>query len=61
MTRTAWCSSADYDQAQGKDTREGLLEKYVDQDVLIIGTHFATPTAGHVKHLGSGGFWLDVG
>jgi hypothetical protein len=28
--------------------------------VLIIGTHFATPTAGHIKKLPSGGFWLDV-
>ena len=33
----------------------------VDQDVLIIGTHFATPTAGHVKALDTGGYWLDVG
>ena len=60
MTRTDWCSSADYDQEQGQVTREGLLEKYVDQDVLIIGTHFATPTAGHIKALDSGGYWLDV-
>lgn len=60
MTRTDWCSSADYDQEQGQVTREGLLEKYVDQDILIIGTHFATPTAGHIKHLQSGGYWLDV-
>jgi len=61
MTKTDWCSSADYDQGQGETTRVDLLEKYVDQDVLIVGTHFATPTAGHVKRLASGGFWLDVG
>ena len=29
--------------------------------ILIIGTHFATPTAGHVKHHPEGGYWLDVG
>lgn len=61
MTRTDWCSSADYDQGQGRATRESLLEKYVDSDVLIIGTHFATPTAGHIKPLPQGGYWLDVG
>ena len=61
MTRLDWCSSADYDQAQGQQTRESLLAKYVDQDVLVIGTHFATPTAGHVKALDSGGYWLDTG
>lgn len=60
MTRTDWCSSADYDQAQGRTTREGLLAKYVDSDVLVIGTHFATPTAGKVRALDGGGFWLDV-
>ena len=61
MTRTDWCSSADYDSAQGRATREAVLEKYVDTDVLVIGTHFATPTAGHIKHRGEGGYWLDVG
>lgn len=61
MTNTHWCSSADSDQAEGQKTREDLLAKYVDSDVLIIGTHFATPTAGHVKKLSEGSYWLDVG
>ncbi len=60
MTHTDWCSSADFDQSQGQITRQSLLDKYVDQDVLIIGTHFATPTAGYIRHLDSGGYWLDV-
>ena len=60
MPKTDWCSSADYDKRQGQLTRETLLEEYVDQDVLIIGTHFATPTAGYIKRLEEGGYWLDV-
>ena len=60
MTRTDWCSSADSDQAQGRATRESLLERMVDTDVLVIGTHFATPTAGHVKRREGGGYWLEV-
>jgi len=60
MTRTDWCSSADFDQAEGRATREDLLKRYVDHNILIIGTHFATPTAGHIKHLEGGGYWLDV-
>ena len=60
MTRTDWCSSADSDQAQGQETRESLLERMVDTDVLVIGTHFATPTAGHVKRREEGGYWLEV-
>ena len=61
MSRPDWCSSADYDAVQGRRTREALLEKYVGKDILIIGTHFATPTAGYVKALDDGGFWLDTG
>ena len=60
MSRPDWCSSADVDQVQGQQTRESLLERYVDDQILIIGTHFATPTAGHVKHLEGGGYFLDV-
>ena len=60
MTRTDWCSSADSDQAQGRQTRESLLERMADTDVLVIGTHFATPTAGHVKRREGGGYWLEV-
>ena len=60
MTRTDWCSSADYDQSQGLATRESLLDRYVDKDTLIIGTHFAIPMAGHIKRLDTGGYWLDV-
>ncbi len=60
MTRTDWCSSADSDQAQGRETRESLLERMVDTDVLVIGTHFATPTAGLVKRHEGGGYRLEV-
>ena len=60
MTRTDWCSSADTDQVQGRTTRESLLERMVDSDVLVIGTHFATPTAGYVKRHEGGGYWLAV-
>jgi len=53
MARTDWCSSADYDREAGKLTREGLLARYADGEVLIIGTHFATPTAGRIRRDGA--------
>ena len=59
MTRTDWCSSADYDEVQGRQTRESLLERVADSEVLLIGTHFATPTAGRVRRRQYGGYWLD--
>lgn len=60
ITNTHWCSSADFDQGQGRQTREAFLERYSEQDILIIGTHFATPTAGYVRPRNKGGYWLDV-
>ena len=61
LTRPDWCSSADYDQAAAQSTREDLLADHVDTEVLLIGTHFATPTAGYVKHREGGGYWLETG
>jgi len=61
MTRVDWCSSADFDQAEGQRTREKFLDRFAESDVLIIGTHFATPSAGYVKPREEGGYWLDVG
>ena len=60
MARVDWCSSADYDPAQGQTTREHLLERYAGADVLVIGTHFATPTVGWIKPLDDGGYYLKV-
>ena len=60
ITRTDWCSSADYDKDQGRATREKFLERLVETNVLVIGTHFATPTAGHIRPYPEGGYWLDV-
>jgi glyoxylase-like metal-dependent hydrolase (beta-lactamase superfamily II) len=48
MARPNWRSSADYDGEWAENTRNNLLEQYADQPVLVIGTHFATPTAGHI-------------
>ena len=58
-----WASSADFDQTASTTTRVELLERYANRDILIIGTHFATPTAGHLKTKDNGaeGYWLDTG
>ena len=60
IAHTDWCSSADYDRAQGRRTRDELLAKYAESDVLVIGTHFATPTAGRFKRTRDGAYWFAV-
>jgi glyoxylase-like metal-dependent hydrolase (beta-lactamase superfamily II) len=59
IARTDWSSSADFDPAAATETRLRVLDRYTDKDVLIIGTHFATPTAGHFRKDGSG-YWFEA-
>lgn len=49
MARPQWRSSADFDQDAAETMRRKLLADYADGPTLIIGTHFAAPTAGYVK------------
>ena len=41
-------------------TRAALFDKYADGDVLIIGTHFPSPTAGRIRSADVGAYWLDT-
>lgn len=59
MARPEWASSFDYDADQARATRKAFLERYADGPVLIIGTHFASPTAGHIVRDGDV-YRLDV-
>jgi glyoxylase-like metal-dependent hydrolase (beta-lactamase superfamily II) len=45
-THPEWGSRFDADPAQAEQTRRDFLARYGDTPVLVIGTHFATPTAG---------------
>jgi len=60
IARTDWSSSADFDKARGVRTRDELLAKYAGSDVLVIGTHFATPTAGRIRRARDGAYWFAV-
>ncbi len=43
-----WSPPFDVDRSVSEVTRRTLLDGVVDSEVLVIGTHFAAPTAGHV-------------
>lgn len=53
IARPEWRSSVDWDGEMGESTRRSFLERYADRPVLVIGTHFATPTAGHLVREGA--------
>ena len=60
MAHTDWASSVDYDQAASTATRREMLATYADTDVLVIGTHFATPTAGRIRSDGAAGYRFET-
>ncbi len=46
--RPSWGSAFDEDSALAEKTRRAFLDAHAGRDVLVIGTHFAKPGAGHV-------------
>ncbi len=54
-----WCAIVDSDRDQALDTRRGFIERCADAPTLVIGTHFAGPTAGRIVRDGEV-YRLDV-
>ncbi len=59
MAHPEWAATVDVDPVQSTATRRSFYARYADQPVLIIGTHFATPTAGKIIRDGDA-YRLDV-
>jgi len=53
LAHPEWASTADYDKKAGEVTRRRILSELAGEPVLMIGTHFAGPTAGHVVRDGA--------
>jgi glyoxylase-like metal-dependent hydrolase (beta-lactamase superfamily II) len=48
IARPDWSSTADSDPDEARRTRRRMLGDLADRPVLVIGTHFAGATAGHI-------------
>jgi glyoxylase-like metal-dependent hydrolase (beta-lactamase superfamily II) len=48
LVRPEWSSLADVDPERAQQTRERMREQFGNHDVLIVGTHFPSPTAGRI-------------
>lgn len=59
LAHPEWAANVDYDPVQSTQTRRAFYARYADQPILVIGTHFATPTAGRIVRDG-GAYRLDV-
>lgn len=52
MARPGWMTPWEHDHEQSLETRLSLFSDLADSGDLLIGTHFAAPTAGHVERNG---------
>jgi glyoxylase-like metal-dependent hydrolase (beta-lactamase superfamily II) len=43
-----WNCGADSIPEMARTTRLAFIERYANRDILVFGTHFATPSAGHI-------------
>jgi len=41
-------SNFDFDKALAKKTRQHFIHDHSDQDILVLGTHFTTPSGGYI-------------
>jgi glyoxylase-like metal-dependent hydrolase (beta-lactamase superfamily II) len=53
FARPDWLSAFDADQAAANARRHTMFKEWADKPILVIGTHFAAPTAGHIKSDGN--------
>jgi hypothetical protein len=44
----SWHLEVDTDGAESSTTRQRLVAECCDRPILVIGTHFPPPTAGHI-------------
>jgi glyoxylase-like metal-dependent hydrolase (beta-lactamase superfamily II) len=51
---------ADEDKAMAVETRRHFLTQFADSGVLLLGTHFPAPTAGHIHSSGDAWKFLDA-
>ena len=54
IARPEWHSNFDWNAEQGRATRRAAIARWSAGNLLVIGTHFAAPTAGRIVRDGNG-------
>ncbi|MEQ8346261.1 MAG: MBL fold metallo-hydrolase [Sneathiellaceae bacterium] len=52
MAHVDWSSAVDFDAEEARQTRRRMFESLAETPTLVIGTHFAGPTAGRLRRDG---------
>lgn len=49
-----WGFVGDWDASMAIDSRRRIADEHGDDGTVVLGTHYATPTAGHIVRVGDG-------
>nr|MDJ0929382.1 MBL fold metallo-hydrolase [Gammaproteobacteria bacterium] len=60
IERPDWCSNFDLDQAPARTSREALLERIADTGIVVMGAHFAGPSALTIVSDNNGFYYADA-
>ena len=52
MAHPDWSTAFDFHPRAAEVTRRRMFAEWADQPMLVIGTHYAAPTAGHIRRDG---------
>jgi len=61
LAEPGWASRFDSDAEQARATRRAFCERYAEQPVTVLGTHFHHPTAGRVVRHGDAWRFRPIG
>jgi len=51
--RPHWMTTFDVDADKAREVREDFLNRHAGTSTIVFGTHFATPSAGHIVRDGA--------
>ncbi|MBK8131688.1 MAG: hypothetical protein IPK48_02625 [Gammaproteobacteria bacterium] len=54
MAHPEWIDMGDISSDVAEQTRLAFMQRFGNRPSLVLGTHFATPTAGHIVSDGKG-------
>jgi glyoxylase-like metal-dependent hydrolase (beta-lactamase superfamily II) len=49
-----WGAVSDFDPGLARSSRADFVDRFVDSDTLVIGSHFSDPVAGYIRRDGEG-------
>ena len=61
LTETEWCYTPDWDAEMGREARRNIIEKAIEEDATVIGSHLSYPGWGRIITWEGRRYWKALG